>query len=52
VDGVILVIESQKTRKRAARWAKEQIEGAGGKLLGVVLNKHRYYMPDWLYEHT
>jgi len=49
-DGVILVIESEKTRKRSALWAKQQIEGVGGKLLGVVLNKRKHYIPDWLYK--
>jgi protein-tyrosine kinase len=48
-DGVILVVESEKTRKRTALWAKQQIEAVGGKLLGVVLNKRKYYIPDWLY---
>jgi hypothetical protein len=48
---VILVVESERTRKRTAMWAKEQVEGAGGKLLGVVLNKRKYYIPDWLYKH-
>jgi capsular exopolysaccharide synthesis family protein len=50
-DGVILVLESEKTRKRTAQSAKEQIEGAGGKLLGVVLNKRKYYIPNWLYQY-
>lgn len=49
-DGVILVVESEKTRKRTALWAKRQIEAAGGKLLGVVLNKRKYNIPDWLYK--
>jgi protein-tyrosine kinase len=49
-DGVILVIESEKTRKQSALWAKKQIETAGGKLLGVVLNKRRYRIPNWLYK--
>lgn len=49
-DGVILVIESEKTRKQAAIWAKTQIETAGGKLLGVVLNKRRHRVPRWLYK--
>jgi capsular exopolysaccharide synthesis family protein len=49
-DGVILVIESEKTRKHAALWAKKQIETAGGKLLGVVLNKRRHRIPNWLYK--
>ena len=49
-DGVILVVESEKTRKRSALWAKQQIENVGGKLLGVVLNKRKYYIPNWLYK--
>ena len=49
-DGVILVVEAEKTRKQNALWAKQQIESAGGRLLGVVLNKRKYYIPKWLYE--
>ena len=51
-DGVILVVEAGKTRKREGLWAKQQIEDAGGKILGVVLNKRKFYIPDWLYSHT
>ena len=51
-DGVILVIESEKTRKQSALLAKKQIETAGGKLLGVVLNKRRYRVPSWLYKRA
>jgi protein-tyrosine kinase len=50
VDGVILVIESEKTRKRMALWAKKRIEDAGGKVLGAVLNKRVFYIPTWLYK--
>ena len=49
VDGVVLVIESGKTKRPVALSAKKQIEGAGGKLLGVVLNKKRHYIPDFIY---
>lgn len=49
-DGVILVVEAEKTRKQNALWAKQQIESAGGRLLGVVLNKRKYYIPEWLYK--
>lgn len=48
-DGVILVVEAERTRKRTALWARQQIETAGGNLLGVVLNKRRFHIPDWLY---
>jgi len=49
VDGVILVIEAGKTRERDAIWAKKRIEEVGGKLLGVVLNKRKFYIPEWIY---
>lgn len=51
-DGVILVIESEKTRKQSALFAKKQIETAGGKLLGVVLNRRKYRVPHWLYKRA
>jgi len=50
VDGVILVIESEATRKRAVRRVKARVEEAGAKLLGIVLNQRKYCSPDWLYK--
>jgi capsular exopolysaccharide synthesis family protein len=50
VDGVILVIETGKTRRQVAIRAKKELEEAGGRLLGVVLNKRKYYIPDWIYK--
>lgn len=49
VDGVLLVLEAGKTRRQVAIRAKKELEEAGGKLLGVVLNKRRYYIPGWVY---
>lgn len=51
VDGVVLVIEAGKTRQQVALRAKKELEDAGGKLLGVILNKRRYYIPNWIYKH-
>jgi len=48
-DGVILVLESNATRREAARKAKETLEGAHVKLLGAVLNKRRFPVPDSIY---
>jgi len=50
VDGVILVIESGKTRRQVAMRAKKNLEEAGGMLLGVILNKRKYYIPNWIYK--
>ncbi len=49
VDGVVLVIESGKTTRSVALSAKKQLEDAGGKLLGVILNKKKNYIPEFIY---
>ncbi len=51
VDGVILVIEAGKTKKPIAQAAIEKIEQSGGKLLGIVLNRRKHYIPEWIYRH-
>lgn len=49
-DGVILVLESDATRREVARIAKENFESAGVRLLGAVLNKRTFPIPRFLYE--
>ena len=49
VDGVILVIESGKTRRHVALRAKKELEDAGGRVLGVILNRRKHYIPGWIY---
>jgi capsular exopolysaccharide synthesis family protein len=51
VDGVVVVVEAGKTSRQVGLAAKLAIERAGGRLLGVVLNKRRYFIPGWLYKH-
>jgi capsular exopolysaccharide synthesis family protein len=48
-DGVVLVVECEKTRWEALQQAKEAILNAGGDILGVVLNKRKYYIPKKIY---
>ena len=50
VDGVVLVVESGKIRRQVALRAKKELEDAGAQILGVVLNKRKYHIPDWLYK--
>ncbi len=45
-DGVILVIEANKTPRRSVLMAVEKIKGAGGHLKGVVLGKQANYVPE------
>jgi protein-tyrosine kinase len=49
-DGVILVIEFGKTRKQVAIRAKQELEDAGAKVLGVILNRRKHYIPEWIYK--
>jgi protein-tyrosine kinase len=49
VNGVVMVIISGKTRRQVALRAKAEIERSGGRLLGVVLNRRKYYIPSWIY---
>ena len=50
MDGVILVIESGKTRKQVATRAKQDLEDAGAKVLGVILNRRKHHIPEWIYQ--
>lgn len=49
VDGVVVVVEAERTRKEQVRNALNTIETANGNLLGCVLNKRRYSIPQWIY---
>jgi hypothetical protein len=48
-DGVILVLESQLTRRETARAIKQSLAEASVQLLGAVLNNHTYAIPSKLY---
>lgn len=48
-DGVILVVQAETTRPAVITHAKAQIEQAGGRVLGAVLNRRGDYIPDFLY---
>jgi len=48
-EGVVLVLAANATRREAARKAKETLEAARVKLLGAVLNKRTYPIPEALY---
>ena len=50
VDGVILVVESGRTRRPTAIKAKKELEQAGAKIIGVILNRRKYYIPEWIYK--
>lgn len=49
-DGVILVVEAEKTRSRVVSNLKTRVAQSEGKVLGLVFNKQRYYIPEWIYK--
>lgn len=52
-DACLLVIEAERTRAPVALQARRIIENNGGKVIGTVLNKRQFYIPQivyhWLY---
>jgi capsular exopolysaccharide synthesis family protein len=48
VDGVVLVVECERTQKRTVRKIKKELEWGPINLIGVVLNKKRSYIPKFL----
>lgn len=51
VDGVVLVVEAERTRGPVIENAKAKVLERGGRILGVVLNKRRFYIPEWVYKY-
>jgi len=49
VDGIVLVVEANRTQKEQFLYAERAIEYAGGRILGHVLNKRTYVIPGWLH---
>lgn len=49
VDAVVLVFEAGKTRRQTVIRTKEEIEKAGCKHMGMVMNRRKYHIPQWIY---
>ncbi len=49
--GVFLVVEAEKTRKSAVEQARRSIDGADGRLCGMILNKRRHRSPTSISRH-
>ena len=50
VDGIILVVEAEKTRWQVAEKVIRRIVAQGGNVLGVILNKRRFPIPGFIYK--
>jgi len=49
VDGVAMVIFTGKTKREVIRRAMVMIEKLDGTFIGTVLNRKRYYIPEFIY---
>ena len=49
VDLTLLVIDADNTRGAVARSLVEQVDAAGGQVLGAILNKRRFPIPPAIY---
>ncbi|MHC2108747.1 MULTISPECIES: CpsD/CapB family tyrosine-protein kinase [unclassified Methylobacterium] len=49
VDGFVVVIGAERTRRAVAQRALADLKAAGGAPLGIVLNGTRRPIPKWLY---
>ncbi len=48
-DGAILVVRAEQTRWEVAEEAKKILNQSGVAILGGVLNRRRYHIPDFIY---
>lgn len=50
VHGVVMVVEAGHTKWQKIDAVKEKITKNGGNILGVILNKRKYYIPEFIYK--
>ena len=50
--GTVIVVQSGKTKREVVKRAMMTIEKLGGKFLGTVLNRKKYYIPEFIYRRV
>ena len=48
-DGLVLVVETERLRWEAVSKARQQLQQWNTNVLGVLLNKRRFPVPNWVY---
>ena len=48
-EGILLVVACERTRWEPVSLVKSRIETVHGKVLGCIMNRRKYYIPDFLY---
>jgi len=49
VDGVVLVVQCERTKREIVQRSLGMIAQFQGKVLGTVLNRKKYYIPEFIY---
>lgn len=49
LDGVILTVQAERVRFEVGKKTKERLKVSGANILGGVLNRRKYHIPEWLY---
>ncbi|MEP9354268.1 lipopolysaccharide biosynthesis protein [Xanthobacter sp. KR7-65] len=52
VDGNVMAIQAERTRKPAALHLRDSVVESGGLLFGFIFLGRRYYLPQWLYRRA
>lgn len=50
--GSVIVVQSGKTKREVIKRAMLMIEKLGGRFLGTVLNRKKYYIPEFIYRRV
>lgn len=48
-EAIVLVVRAGATRWEVSLSAKKQLEKVNPRILGVVLNQRKFYIPEWIY---
>ncbi len=48
-DGTVVVVHAGRTKREIVQRSVDAIEQTDGRVLGVVLNRKRYYIPNFIY---
>ena len=49
VEGCIIVVQAERTGRSAVLKARQQIEQAGGKILGLIFNQEKHHIPNFFH---
>jgi Mrp family chromosome partitioning ATPase len=50
VDGVVFIIESNRTRAKVVERALDELGAAGARVLGTILNKREFHIPGFIHK--